>query len=275
MMKVTRSAMCWLLVLLGLAAATPLEAQSPAPGPTPDAAQSAQGAAENGGQDLSSQATDPTASLMAMNVIADFTTSYWDVDDSGVTMKFQPVVPFKAWGAPNILRAIVPYQTTGPGNNGLKDVSIFDLVMITSKRLRTRFGIGPVMSLSQSAGNAESKFAIGPAVGGVHRMSKRLNVGLFSQNLFAAHTAITQLQPVVAYQLGHGWALSAGDLQFVYDWKDGRWVGIPFGAQIGVVRALGGQPFRFSVNPQWNAAHIKDNDQFKLVVTVTLLAPAS
>lgn len=46
-------------------------------------------------------------------------------------------------------------------------------------------------------------------------MSKRLLVGAFSQNLFAAHVGISQIQPVITYQLGHGWALSAGDSQLV------------------------------------------------------------
>ena len=60
------------------------------------------------------------------------------------------------------------------------------------------------MSLAESTGSAESKFAIGPAVGGVHSASTRLTVGLFSQNLFASHTAISQLQPIAAYSSGMG-----------------------------------------------------------------------
>ena len=48
--------------------------------------------------------------------------------------------------------------------------------------------------------------------------SKKFSVGAFTQNLFGTGVAITQLQPVISYQLGHGWALSAGDLQFTYDW---------------------------------------------------------
>ena len=167
---------------------------------------------------------------------------------------------------------VIPYQGSGPGSEGLKDVSIFDLVVLPQKW--GRLGIGPVMSLKQSAGDAPSKFAIGPAVGGTGPLSKKLNVGLFSQNLFASEVAVTQLQPIVAYQLGHGWALSAGDLQFTYDWKGGGWVSIPFGFQIGVVRALGGQPFRFSVNPQWDVADLPGVISSKVVFTVTMLAPS-
>jgi len=49
---------------------------------------------------------------------------------------------------------------------------------------------------------------------------------------------------------------------------------IPFGAQLGVVQRLGSQPFRFAVTPQWNAAHVEGADQFKIVFTVSMLAPA-
>ena len=75
--------------------------QPPAPavaGQAPAPAAAAQAPA--GGSDadeLSRQATDPTASLMAFNVIGEFTTSYHGLDDDGFTFKFQPVVPFRAW----------------------------------------------------------------------------------------------------------------------------------------------------------------------------------
>ena len=176
---------------------------------------------------------------MAFNFIGEFATAYHGLDDNGFTFKFQPVVPFRAWKTSNILRVVVPYQTDGPGDDGLKSVTIFDLVILPQSW--GRLGIGPVMSLAESASDAESKFSIGPAVGGTLPLSKKLNVGAFTQNLFATGVAITQLQPIVAYQLGHGWALSAGDLQFVYDWNMGEWVSVPIGFQIGKVQR-GGRP---------------------------------
>ena len=166
----------------------------------------------------------------------------------------------------------MPYQVSGPGDDGLKSVTIFDLVVLPQKW--GRLGIGPVMSLAESASNAESKFSIGPAVGAVVPMSKKLNVGGFTQNLFASGVAITQLQPIVAYQLGSGWALSAGDLQFVYDWNLDEWVSLPIGFQIGKVLKVAGQPMRLSLNPQWNLKDIEGANKAKIVFTATLLAPA-
>jgi hypothetical protein len=222
--------------------------------------------------DLSARATDPTASLMSFGFVNDFHTSFHDLDDKGFEFRFQPVVPFRAWGASNILRVVVPYQGTGPGNAGLKDVSIFDLIIVPQHW--GRLAVGPVMSLSQSESDAESKFAIGPAIGVVKPLSKRLLVGAFSQNLFAAHTGISQLQPVITYQLGHGWALSAGDAQFTYDWERDEWTNVPVGVQLGVVRIVAKQPLRFYVNPQWNFKDITGAVKSKVVFGVTLLAPA-
>ena len=240
--------------------------QAPAPAATPQAP-----AGGSDADELSRQATDPTASLMSFNFINDFRTSFYGVDDDGFEFRFQPVVPFRAWKTSNILRLVVPYQTDGPGNEGLKSVSIFDLVVLPQKW--GRFGIGPVMNLAESESAAESKFSIGPALGAVVPISKKLNVGGFTQNLFASGVAITQLQPIVAYQLGSGWALSAGDLQFVYDWHLGEWVSLPLGFQIGKVLKVAGQAMRVSLNPQWNLKDIDGANKAKVVFTVTLLAP--
>jgi len=239
--------------------------------PAPQAPAAATAPADGSSDDLSSQATDPTASLMAFNLINSFTTAYHGLDDSGYEFKFQPVVPFRAWGVNNILRVVVPYQIDGPGNEGLKSVTIFDLVVLPQKW--GRFAFGPVMSLSESAGATPSKFAIGPAVGAMKPNSKKLNIGLFTQNLFAAHVGLTQIQPIVAYQLGNGWALSAGDLQFTYDWKGGGWVSVPIGVQIGKVRPIARQPMRFALNPQWNLRDVTGAPKVQLTFTATLLAP--
>jgi hypothetical protein len=231
-----------------------------------------QPAVTHSSDDLSARATDPTAALMSFGFINDFHTSFYGLDDSGFEFRFQPVVPFRAWGASNILRVVVPYQGTGPGTEGLKDVSLFDLVIVPQRW--GRLAIGPVMTLSQSESDAASKFAIGPAVGVVKPVSTKLLLGAFSQNLFAAHVGVSQIQPVITYQLGHGWALSAGDAQFTYDWERDEWTNIPLGFQIGVVRSVGKQPFRFYVNPQWNFKDVTGAVKGKIVFGVTLLAPA-
>ena len=84
------------------------------------------------------------------------------------------------------------------------------------------------------------------------------------------------VQPALALKArdGHGWALSAGDLQFTYDWERGEWVNLPIGFQVGKVTNLGGQAMRLSLNPQWNLRDIEGLNKFKVVFTIAILAPA-
>ncbi|MSR47422.1 MAG: hypothetical protein EXS13_10220 [Planctomycetes bacterium] len=224
--------------------------------------------------DLSKRATDPTASLMSLGLIGTYSGPYRGdapgLDDHTTRLKFQPVIPFKAWGTDNILRVTMPYTLDGRGAEGLGDVSIFDLVVIHEDW--GRWGIGPVMTFASDV-NAPDQFVAGPAIGGVYQVDKELNVGLFNQNVFGGDTAISRLQPIFAYQLGDGWALSAGDLQYVYDWEDGRWISAPIGFQIGKVTRIAGQPMRFAFNPQYEMLHDDGLPEWTLSFSVTLLAP--
>lgn len=222
-------------------------------------------------EELSVEATDPTASLFQLNLIGDITPGYNDADESGFAFRFQPVIPFQVWGWNNIMRIQAPYQTSGLGPEGLNQVTIFDLVLVEESW--GRWGVGPVVQLSEGASDRDAQFGIGPAVGGVYGLNPDLAVGLFNQNLFGDDLATSAFQPVVAYQLGNGWALAAGDLQFVFDWHEGSFIQAPLGFQLGVVRPILGQPMRFFVNPQWNLVDHPGSFDSKILIGMTLIAP--
>lgn len=244
------------------------------------AAAKASGGATGGSSadDLSRDATDPTASLMSFGFITDYTGGFHgdrpgfpdDSDDAWV-LNFRPVIPFKAFGQKNILRLTMPYQVSGPGDEGLLDVALFDLLIFD--QTWGRIGVGPILSFA-TADFARDDVTAGPALGFVWQASKRLNVGLFNQNLFGDDTALSQLQPIIAYQLGSGWSVSAGDVQYVYDFEDTRWLSIPIGGQVGKVTKLFAQPIRFSLNPQYNLADHDGLPEWSIKLGVTLLAPA-
>ena len=275
------TALCTTLLAALLQA--PLAAQTAVlettPAPTAGATAEPAGAGESSSSaadELAKRTADPTASPMTFSLIGDFTTASYDLaggvprEDSTV-LKFQPVLPFKAWGVANILRMTLPYEVSGPGNGGLGDVTFFDMAVFG--RSWGRLGVGVVASFASSASNPPSHASAGPAIGFVAPVSRKLSVGLFNQNLFANGIGISQLQPIVAYQLGHGWSLSAGDLQFVYDWERNAFVSLPVGFQVGKVQRVGGQPLRFAVNPQYNFKDLPGADRFKTVLTVSLLVP--
>lgn len=212
---------------------------------------------------------------MSLGLIGTYTGAYHGnatgLDDHTSALKLQPVIPFKAWGASNILRISLPYTFDGRGQEGLGDVTVFDLVTLNASW--GRWGVGPVLTLAGDSA-APDPIVIGPALGCVYQASKTLNLGLFNQNVFGGDTSISQLQPIVAYQLGDGWALSAGDLQLVYDWRDGRWLSLPIGFQLGKVKSLWKQPFRFAVNPQYNFADDDGLSEWQIAISATLLAPS-
>ncbi len=232
--------------------------------------------ADEASDELARQATDPTASLMALNFIADYTGDYNGPsngqDGSSFDLSFRPAIPFTAFGRKNIIRLTVPFRVSGRGAEGLGTVSIFDIMLYD--RSWGRFAIGGVAALSQE-GAAADELAIGPAAGFVWQYSKKLNLGAFSQNVFAGDTAISQLQPIVAYQLGSGWSLSAGDLQWAYDFKESRWASFPIGFQLGKVSRIGNQAVRYAINPQYNLVDYDGSEGWSIAFTFALLVPGS
>ena len=227
--------------------------------------------------ELSRRATDPTASPLNFGLINDVTTSYRDredgtpIDENGYTLKFQPVIPFEAWGVANILRMTVPYQVSGPGPEGLEDLTIFDMVILPQSW--GRLGIGVVGSFAAATSDVSAHATVGPAIGFVVQTSKKLSLGVFNQNLFGNDVAISQVQPILAYQLGSGWSLSLGDLQWPYDWDRGEFLSMPIGVQLGKVLPVAKQPMRFAVNPQYDLKDLPGASRFKVLFTVTLLLP--
>ena len=245
---------------------------------TAAAAQPAPGEPQESEQDeLARRATDPTASPPTFSLINDVTTSYWDradgapVDGSGYQLRFQPVVPFRAWGVANIFRMTVPYQVSGPNPEGLGDVTIFDLVVLPQSW--GRLGVGVVGSFAAATSDVSAHASAGPAIGFVAPASRKLNLGLFNQNLFGNDVAISQLQPIAAYQLGSGWSLSLGDLQWPYDWNRGEFISMPIGVQVGKVLPVWGQPMRFSLNPQYDFKDSPGASRMKVLFTIQLLLP--
>ncbi len=106
--------------------------------------------ADEAADELSAAATDPTASLMSFNIIGDYTGAFYGPDNGrsgdAFDLTFRPVIPFKAFGKPNILRMTVPYQVDGRGGNGINTVSLFDLVIFGQQW--GRLGLGAVVTLA-------------------------------------------------------------------------------------------------------------------------------
>lgn len=221
-------------------------------------------------ENLTQQAADPTAPLMAFNFKEEYVSSFYRVPGSGSDFTFQPVIPFRAWKTSNLLRATMNYTTSGPQGKDFDNVSIFDLIVFNKKW--GRWGFGPLVQFVPNNGPGRDTALAGPAVGFVARKGK-WNLGLFNQNLFGGNTAFSSFQPIIAYVLPHGWSLASGDAQWSIDWKQPQFVYIPVGVQVAKVTRLGGQPVRFLFNPEYNARSTPGAPQWSFRFGFTILAP--
>ena len=84
-----------------------------------------------GGQSLNQAASDPTASLMSVQL-----SDWYNADLHGQpgedanTAVLRTVIPFQTGDLKNIFRATIPVITDNPGvDSGLSDITLFDLVV--------------------------------------------------------------------------------------------------------------------------------------------------
>lgn len=212
-------------------------------------------------EDLSQKANDPTAPLMALQFIDDYTLDFHNSQrgETANSVMFRAAYPYK-WGKTNhIARISQPYTTDTPsGDTGLADMTLFDMTVFPASW--GRFGVGIVAGLPVSDDNKQ--WSLGPAVGFVNNtLAKGLNIGLFNQNLFRIagddgrpDTRISSLQPILNYSMGGGWNIGTGDIQYIYDWESSQWVSLPLGIQAGKLVKLGKVPTILSLQYQYNFA---------------------
>lgn len=242
---------------------------SPQAGP-PAGAAVAQEPAGPGGN-LAQQALDPTAPLLQHTMKTTFSPSHWGIDQEANVVTYQAVIPFKVWGHGNVLRANIPYTSNGPIRAGINDVTVFDLVIF--KKPVGTFGIGPVVNFRRNNITGDDTVEAGPAFVYIGTKGK-WQYGMLMQNFFSTSSAKASFQPILAYQLGQGWAVSLGDDQYVADWKHGDMLTAPVSVQFGKVTKIGSQPVRFFVNPQYNVNNTFGTAKWSVTFGFTILCPA-
>jgi hypothetical protein len=123
--------------------------------------------------DLSVQATDPTASLMSFQFYDWVTPSYHGTDDSSNQLVFRAAMPFEMFGLPNIFRVTLPYVTSSPaGLSGLGDTQVFNLTVFGAPWGRWGAGISGSVPTGHD-GLSSEKWSVGPALGFVNSACSR------------------------------------------------------------------------------------------------------
>jgi len=226
----------------------------------PAAAEEAQtGDPSLGGQSLDQAASDPTASLMSVQVQNLYSGDYHQLDDeSSNTVQLRSAIPFQAFGLNNIARMTLPVVTDSPSGSGVGDMTVFDLVAFD--QAWGRWGAGAVMLVPIGTdGLSADKWAIGPAIGFTARQP-RLLWGLFNQNLFSfagsgqQDVNVSILQPIFNYSLPDKWSVGASEMNLVYDWERDDWTALPLGVKLAKLVKFGQLPVQFVGSYEHNFA---------------------
>lgn len=252
-----------LILWLGLASSQPAAADEDAP---------------TGGQSLEQAASDPTASLMSVQIQDLYASAYHNLDgETGNTILLRSALPFQAFGLNNIARVTLPVVTDSPGGGGVGDMTLFDLVAFNEPW--GRWGAGAVMLVPLGDdGLSADKWAIGPALGFTARQPGLL-WGLFNQNLFSFAGSGTQdvnvslLQPIVNYSLPDKWSVGTSDMTLTYDWERSAWTALPLGMKLAKLTKFGGLPVQFAGSYEYNFADDYVAPEWTFNFTVKFLFP--
>ena len=236
--------------------------------------------AQDANSDLAAQATDPTASLMSLQLNDWYTARFHRTGDSANQVVLRAAIPFSLAGLNNIFRITQPYATTSPsGATGLVDTGVFNLV--TFNQPWGRWGVGVSGTLPSGAdGLSTRKWTAGPALGFVDSSAKVLNWGLFAQSFFsfagkdsAADVRLLNLQPIVSYQLGEGRSISLGNSALVYDFDSSRWSSLMTSVNYGQVLGFWGHKWRPNVEAGYDFNNDFGNQRWVFRAGITLLLP--
>jgi hypothetical protein len=231
-----------------------------------------------GGQPLEQAASDPTASLMSLQIQNLYVGDYHKLaDENSNTIQLRSAVPFKLGGLDNIARVTLPYLTHGPNGSGLGDITVFDLVAFDQSW--GRWGIGPVLLLPTGKdGISAEKWAIGPALGFTARQPGLL-WGLFNQNLFSfagdgqQDVRVSIIQPIFNYSLPDKWSIGTSEMNFTYDWEKKAWTALPLGVKVAKLTKFGSLPVQFIGSYEYNFADDYVGSKWTLSFTLKFLFP--
>ncbi|AXI48328.1 hypothetical protein C1J03_21440 [Sulfitobacter sp. SK012] len=231
------------------------------------------------GQSISSQASDPTASLMSFQVQNFYTPNLHNTDEEQNIVQFRSAIPFTLGGINNIARLTLPYVTqSASGATGFGDATVFNLAAFD--RNWGRVGVGAVALLPTGAdGVSAEKWGIGPAFGFVARPSWGL-AGLFNQNILTVagnddlpDINISTVQPILSASLGEGWSFGASDMTVVYDWDRSKFTSLPLGMKVSKLTKISGLPVQFQVSYERNFYDEGRGPKDTIGFTVKLLVP--
>lgn len=236
--------------------------------------------AQEAAKSLASEARDPTASILALNLRYDLTADFHKLDNETLgAFLIQPVIPFKIGSFNHIARISLPFITHTPslriraedidpglpsaqiragGKSGLSDTVLLDV--ITFGVSKGRLGVGPVMSIPTATHSTlgSKKWTLGPSGVAILREG-RLQYGGLLQGFFTFagdsdrdDVNSLSLQPFATWSLPNDWGIGFSEMSYVYDFERGKWTNLPLGLSLEKLIRIGSRPVRTFVQLEYN-----------------------
>ncbi len=240
----------------------------------------------SGGDDLATQANDPTAPVMELQFQNSYTPVYYGAEGQGNVFILQPVLPGKphGWLPLTITRPTVPLVSAANGRTGLGDILIVS-VGIYSLTPNLKLGVGPVL-IAPTATNrfaGAGKWQLGPSAVTIFTGIKGMVIGALIENPISfagessrADTDAMSLEPIIVKTLAKTYYLRF-DPTMSFDWERGGAGTVPVNLGMGKIFKVRTQAVSAYVQPEWTvhrpAYAGAASPKFTLRLSLTLLFP--
>ena len=222
---------------------------------------------------LTEKEYDPTASLTQIQIKDVYTPAEYGTNAQPSTLQIRPIlavhafsfIPFDSLIRPTIRVVTVPNGKGASTSTAYDDMQLLDLFVMpwpNAETTRFRWGIGPyfIFPTSTSHFTGQGSWQMGPAGAFGYRGIPGLQVaGLLQQATSFAYTSsqskpVSSLtfQPILSYQLGHGWYLKSSDATWTINLHHNTSTTIPMSAGFGRVwRVSAGFAIDTSISGEW------------------------
>jgi hypothetical protein len=246
---------------------------------------------------LAEQVTDPLSHLTQIQVKDPYTPAEYGTNAQPNTVQLRAIFairPFSFIPVEQLIRPTIKIVTVPNGKDAattttFDDMQLLDLFAIpwpNSRETHFRWGRGPYLIFPTSAGDrvGDGSWQAGPAGGSSYRGIPGLNIaGLLQQAISFAYTSskafpVSSLtfQPILSYQLGHGWYLKSSDATWNISWRHKKSTTIPMSAGFGRVWELSDDySLDTSISGEWTVYRqfANQTEQFTLNFQIGLLLP--
>ncbi len=236
--------------------------------------------------DLATQANDPTAPLVELQLQNSYTPAYFGASGEGNVFILQPVLPGKphGWLPPTITRPTIPLVSTPDGRTGLGDILLVS-VGLYALSPKLKLGAGPIF-IAPSATNrfaGAGKWQLGPSAVAIYTGIKGTVIGALIENPISfagessrADTDAMSLEPILVKTLAKTYYVRF-DPTMTFDWRRGGAGTVPVNLGVGKLFKVRTQAISAYLQPEWTvhrpAYPGAASPKFTLRLSVTLLYP--